>query len=75
MGFTDYDNSSESSYVKVVDGFNDVSQFTGKFEFLYAVSSWFKIKHKATKELTFVIGAEWVDNGEGISLAFLTQLR
>jgi len=75
MGFSDYDNTSNSSYVKVVYGFTDISQFTGKFDFLYAVSSWFKIKHYASKELTFVIGAEWMDNGSGISLSFLNEIK
>lgn len=75
MGISDYDNSKQSSYVKVVDGFTDISQFIGKFEFLYAVSSWFKIKYYETKELTFVIGAEWVDNGSGINLSFLNEIK
>ncbi|MBE5741087.1 MAG: hypothetical protein E7351_00950 [Clostridiales bacterium] len=68
-----YTDSSISSYIKTVNGFNDVSQFTGPYEFTCAISSWFNIAHKVTKTLTFNIGGIWEENN-GISLIFLNNL-
>lgn len=70
-----YTNSSESSFVKTVNGFSNVSQFTGSFTFKCAESSWFGINHNASKTLTFEIGKVWEDNGSGISLIFLSKLK
>lgn len=69
----DYNDSSISSYIKVVNGFNDITQFQGKFEFTCATSSWLNIKHKTTKKLTFEIGSVWESNN-GISLIFLNNI-
>jgi len=70
FGFeNDYTNSSESSFIKIVDGFTSIDQFEGPFEFVCATSP-LGIKHKATKTLTFHIGSVWEDNGAGISLIF-----
>ena len=70
---TDYQNTSESSFVKVVDGFNSFEQFQGKFEFKVGDSSWFGINHYATKTLTFEIGKVW-KSSNGISLMFINDL-
>lgn len=70
----EYTDSSESSFIKPVDGFNSVSQFTGKFEFVCSTSTTFGIKHKVTRSLTFEIGTIWTDNGSGISLSFVSNL-
>lgn len=69
----DYDDSSESSYIKVVDGFSNLSQFQGSFTFVCAKSVWFGIEHTATKQLTFNIGQIWESNN-GISLLFLNNI-
>ncbi|MBQ8615732.1 MAG: hypothetical protein IJ415_04125 [Clostridia bacterium] len=69
----DYQDTADSSFVKVVDGFSDVNQFQGSFTFVCATSTLFKIKHKATKTLTFDIGTYWESNN-GISLIFLNNL-
>ena len=66
----DYTDSSESSFVKVVDGFNNMSQFTGDFTFVCAKSVWFGIEHTATRTINFAIGSIWKDSGNGISLIF-----
>ena len=71
---TSYTNSSESSFVKTVSGFTNISQFSGSFEFKCAESSWLGINHYATKTLTFAIGTTWTDNGSGISLVFLLEM-
>ena len=71
----DYTDSSESSYIKVVNGFNSINQFTGSFEFVCAKSTWFGIEHKATKSLNFDIGSIWKDSGNGISLIFMDSLN
>lgn len=70
----DYQDTEDSSFIKYVEGFSDVSQFQGSFEFVCATSSWFGIKHKATKTLTFEIGAEWCSSNNGISLSCLWDL-
>ena len=69
----DYQDTDESSYVKIVDGFSTVSQFQGSFEFVCAKSSVFGFEHKATKTLTFSIGDIWKSNN-GISLMFVDDL-
>ncbi len=66
----DYTDSSVSSYIKVVNGFTNIDQFTGSFTFVCAKSSWLGIEHNATRTLTFNIGSIWKDNGAGISLIF-----
>jgi len=66
----DYTDSSESSFVKVVNGFNNMSQFTGSYTFVCAKSLWFGIEHTATRTISFAIGSIWKDNGNGISLMF-----
>lgn len=70
----DYTDSSESSYIKVVSGFNSINQFTGSFEFVCAISP-LGIEHKVTKTLSFGIGSIWKDNGTGISLIFVDNLN
>ena len=70
----DYQDTAESSFIKVVDGFNDFSQFQGEFEFVCATSTWFGIKHRATRTLTFELGAIWESNN-GISLIFLNNIK
>ncbi len=67
-----YNNTSNSSYVKYVDGFSDFSQFRGNFEFTFAVSD-AGHEMKTTKELTFNIGDIWESNN-GISLIFLNNI-
>ena len=69
----DYQDTADSSFVKVVDGFNDASQFQGSFTFVCAISTLFGIKHDATKTLTFEIGTCWESNN-GISLIFLRNI-
>lgn len=69
----DYQDTAESSFIKVVDGFNDVSQFSGSFEFVCSKSTVLGIEHKATKTLTFAIGTVWETNS-GISLMFLDDI-
>ena len=69
----DYQDTEDSSFVKLVDGFNDISQFQGSFTFVCSVSTLFGIEHKATKTLTFEIGKYWESNN-GISLMFLKKL-
>lgn len=69
----DYQDTDESSFVKVVDGFSDVSQFQGSFTFVCATSTMFGIKHKATRTLTFAVGTYWESNN-GISLIFLNNM-
>ena len=71
----DYTDSSESSFVKVVNGFNNISQFTGKFKFVCAKSVWLGIEHTATRTLNFAIGSIWKDSGNGISLIFVDGLN
>lgn len=71
----DYTDSSESSFIKVVDKFENMSQFTGSFSFVCATSSWFGIEHTATKTLTFDIGSVWKNSGAGISLIFVDNLN
>ena len=71
----EYTDSAESSFVKTVNGFSSINQFTGSFEFVCATSSWFGIEHKVTKTLTFGIGSIWKDNGSGISLIFADNLN
>ncbi len=70
----DYQDTDESSFIKYVDGFSDVSQFQNSFEFVCATSTLFGIKHKATKTLTFQIGVEWCSSKNGISLKCLWDL-
>ena len=69
----DYQDTADSSFVKVVEGFNDFSQFQGSFTFVCARSTVFGIEHKATKTLTFAIGSVWRSNS-GISLMFLDNI-
>ena len=66
----DYTDSSESSFIKVVDGFNNMSQFTGDFTFVCAKSVWFGIEHTTTRTINFAIGSIWKDSGNGITLIF-----
>lgn len=69
----DYQDTSDSSFIKVVDGFSDFSQFQGSFTFVCAKSTLLGIEHKATKTLTFSIGNIWRSNN-GISLMFLDNI-
>lgn len=69
-----YQNSEESSFIKVVDGFNDASQFQGSFEFVCSKTEWLGSEVKATKTLTFEIGKIWESNN-GISLIFLNSIK
>ena len=69
----DYQDTEDSSFIKVVEGFNDVSQFQGSYTFVCAVSTLLGIKHNATKTLTFEIGRHWESNN-GISLMFLKNM-
>lgn len=71
----DYTDSSESSFIKTVNGFNSINQFTGSFSFVCATSSWFGIEHTATRTLSFGIGSIWKDSGAGISLIFADNLN
>ena len=71
----DYTDSSESSFIKVVNGFSNMSQFTGEFTFVCAKSIWLGIEHSATKTLNFAIGSIWKDSGNGISLIFVDSLN
>ncbi len=68
----DYQDTSESSFIKVVNGFNDVTQFQGSFTFVCSTSV-LGIKHEATKTLNFKIGNVWESNN-GISLMFLNDI-
>ena len=68
----DYQDTNESSFIKVVDGFNDATQFQGSFTFVCATST-LGIKHEATKTLTFGLGSVWESNN-GISLMFLNEI-
>ena len=70
----DYTDSKESSFIKVVNGFNSINQFKGSFEFVCATSPT-GIKHKVSRTLGFGIGSIWKDNGSGISLIFLDNLN
>ena len=65
----DYQDTNDSSFIKVVNGFNDATQFQGSFTFVCATST-LGIKHEATKTLTFDLGSIWKSNN-GISLMFL----
>jgi len=69
----DYQDTSDSSFIKVVNGFNDFSQFQGSFTFICAKSTLLGIEHKATKTLEFFIGNVWESNN-GISLMFLNNV-
>ena len=69
----DYQDTEESSFIKVVNGFNDVSQFQGSFTFICAKSTVFGIEHEATKTLSFDLGSVWESNN-GISLMFLNNI-
>ena len=69
----DYQDTADSSFVKTVNGFNDVSQFQGSFTFVCSISTVLGIKHEATKTLTFGIGTYWESNN-GISLIFLRNM-
>ena len=69
----DYQDTADSSFVKVVNGFSDVSQFQGSYTFVCSISTLFGIKHEATKTLTFEIGRYWESNN-GISLIFLNNI-
>jgi hypothetical protein len=69
----DYQDTADSSFIKVIDGFTDVSEFQGSFTFVCATSTLLGIKHKATKTLTFEIGTYWESNS-GISLIFLKNM-
>ena len=69
----DYADTAESSFIKVVDGFNDISQFQGKFTFVCSIDTTGIFKHEATKELTFEVGSVWEENN-GISLMFLDDI-
>ncbi|MBR4998447.1 MAG: hypothetical protein IKY10_01075, partial [Clostridia bacterium] len=69
----DYQDTADSSFVKTVNGFNDVSQFQGSFTFVCSISTVLGIKHEATKTLTFEIGTHWESNN-GISLIFLRNM-
>lgn len=71
---TTYTDSSESSFIKTVNGFTDISQFTGSFKFKCAESTTLGINHNAERTLTFAIGTTWQDNGSGISLIFLGNI-
>ncbi len=65
----DYQDTEDSSFIKTVKGFNDVTQFQGKFEFVCSISTVLNIKHKATKTLDFEIGTTWKSKN-GIYLSF-----
>ncbi len=69
----DYQDTDGSSFIKVVNGFSDITQFQGSFTFICAKSTLFGIEHKATKTLTFSIGDVWESNS-GISLMFLNSI-
>ena len=69
----DYADTAESSFVKTVYGFNDISQFQGQFTFVCAIDTTGAFKHEATRELTFAIGSVWESNN-GISLMFLNNI-
>jgi len=71
----DYTDSSESSFVKVIDGFNNMSQFSGEFTFVCATSVWLGIEHTAIRTINFAIGSIWKDSGNGISLIFVDSLN
>ena len=68
----DYQDTADSSFIKVVNGFNDISQFQGEFTFVCSIST-LGIEHKATKSLTFSLGNMWQSNN-GISLMFLDEI-
>lgn len=70
----DYQDTSESSYIKTVSAFNDVTQFQGSFTFVCAKSTMLGIEHQATKTLNFTIGTIWKSQS-GIRLSFITGLR
>ena len=70
----DYTDSSESSYIKVVNGFSNISQFEGSFSFKCAESTMLGINHNVSKTLTFDTEDIWTNNGAGISLKFLSSL-
>lgn len=69
----DYQDSDESSFVKVVDGFNSATQFEGEYTFVCAVSAWFNIQHTATRTIQFAMGTIWEANN-GIYLMFLDNI-
>jgi len=69
----DYQDTADSSFIKAVAGFNDVSQFQGSYTFVCSISTLLNIKHKATRTLTFEIGRYWESNN-GISLIFLKRV-
>ena len=69
----DYQDTADSSFIKVVDGFTSADQFQGSFKFQVGESSWAGINHTATKTLTFEIGSVWESNN-GISLMFIDDL-
>ena len=69
----DYQDTEDSSFIKVVDGFSDISQFQGSFTFVCSESTLLNIKHKATKTLTFEIGSVW-ESYNGIRLMFIKNL-
>lgn len=72
--FSDYTDSSESSFVKFVGEFVDVSQFQGEYTFVHSKSAWFGIEHTATRELTFSIGSTWKAQ-DGIRLMFVDNAK
>ncbi len=69
----DYQDTEDSSFIKTVKGFNDVTQFQGKFEFVCSISTVLNIKHKATKTLNFEIGTTWKSK-DGIYLSIFDQM-
>lgn len=69
----DYQDTSESSFIKLVSGFNSFTQFQGSFKFVCAKSAWLKIEHTATKTLSFAIGSTW-KSSSGIKLSFFSSM-
>lgn len=69
----DYQDTSDSSFIKTVSGFSDVTQFQGSFKFVCAKSAWLKIEHSATRTLSFAIGSTWVSSS-GIKLSFFGSM-
>ncbi len=69
----DYQDTEYSSFIKLVGGFSDVTQFQGSFKFVCAKSEWFGIEHTAERTLSFAIGSTW-KSSSGIKLAFYNSM-
>lgn len=64
-------NKDSGCYIKVVYGFNDVTQFQGSFTFV--CSTWKWREYKVTKTLDFDLVHIWESNN-GISMRFIHDL-